>query len=142
MAMVDAVIREIVAAASNDIAAQIPAERPSYVYQTFQGPVASVANAGASVGRVSQTVSSATPLEIADAVAAIIRALPAQPAVAETVQAKAALQTAEPELRAGRVPFAWLMQALNLFGKAEDLAIRAPEVAQHIATLARMVGIG
>jgi len=142
VAIVDAVISEIVAAAHNDMAARAPAERPSYVYQTFQGPVASVANAGASVGQVSQTVSSATPIEIAEAVAAVLRILPADASSADAAAAKDDLVATEKELRTGRVPFASLMRALDMFGKAEDIALRAPEVANHLGTLARMVGLG
>jgi hypothetical protein len=142
VAIVDAVISEIVAAAGNDIAARAPTDRPSYIYQTFQGPVASVANAGASVAQVSQTVSAATPLEIAEAVATLIRALSAETSATEAGQAKDELVAAETSLRGGRVPFASLARALEMFRKAEDIATRAPEVANHIAALARMLGFG
>lgn len=142
VSMVDAVISEIIAAARNDIAAKAPTERPSYVFQTFQGPVASVAHGGASVGSVNQTVGSATPHEIAEAVAAILRALPA-PAASdkEATQAKAELTAAEAELREGKVPVGRLARVMNFFGKAEDIAIRAPEAAHHIANLCAMLGL-
>jgi hypothetical protein len=142
VAVVDAVIAEIVAAAGNDIAARAPIERPSYVFQTFQGPVASVANDGASVAQVSQTVNAATPMEIAEAVAALIRALPAKMPTTEAIKAKDELVVAEKELRIGRVPLTSLARALGLFREAEDIAIRAPEAANHIAALGRMLGFG
>ena len=77
MSIVDAGINEILAAAANDLAAQGPAERPSYVFQNnFRGPVASVAQGTASVTAVSQHVGTATPEELADAVKRLIHALP------------------------------------------------------------------
>jgi hypothetical protein len=142
VSMVDAVISEVVAAARNDVAAKAPADRPSYVFQTFQGPVASVAHGNASVGTINQTVGSATPHEIAEAVAAIIHALPTPSAMdTEATQATTELVAAEAELREGRVPVGRLTRLLNFLGKAEDVAIRAPEAAQHIATLGAMLGL-
>lgn len=142
LSIVEAVIKEVGAPAANDMAAQTAMERPTYVRQTFHGPVGSVASGAASVGPVSQTIVSATPLEIADAVAAILRALPSEAGSAEAIQAKEQLKAAETELQAGKVPFGALGRALNLLGKVEDIALRMPELAQHVATLARMVGFG
>jgi hypothetical protein len=144
VSMVEAVIAEIFAAAQNDMTAKTPADRPSYVFhQTFQGPVASIAQGSASVGTVNQTVASATSQEMAEAVAAILRALPAAPAgTPEAVHAKADLETAEGELRQGKVSFGRLIPALNFFSKAEDIAIRAPEVAHGIGKLLSMIGLG
>jgi hypothetical protein len=142
VAIVEAVIKEVAAAAANDMAAQTSMERPTYVHQTFHGPVGSVASGAASVGPVSQTIVSATPLEIANAVTAILQAMPSEASTAEALQAKEQLKAAETELRAGKVPFGALGRALNLLGKAEDIALRVPELAQYIGTLARMVGFG
>jgi hypothetical protein len=137
LAMVEAVLSELVAAAANDIAAKTPAEHPTYI---FQGPVGSFAQGNASVGNVHQTVGTATLQELADAVAAILRALPAD--VPEVANVKAELKEAETELRANRAPFARLTRAINLFSKAEDVAVRAPEAVHRVAELASMLGIG
>jgi hypothetical protein len=144
VSMVDAVISEIFAAAGNDVAAKTLAEKPSYViHQNFQGPVASVAHGNATVDTINQTAGSATPHEIAQAVAAILRAIPtAKGGTPELIQAKTDLETAEVDLREGRVPFGRLMQAVNLFGKIEDISVRAPEVAHSISKLLSLIGMG
>jgi hypothetical protein len=135
MSIVDAVIGEVVAAAESDVTARTSAERPAYVFQnTFLAPVASVAQGNASVVSVTQEVSSATLQEIADAVSAILRALP------EHHEAATELRAAENELQAGRVPFGRLTRILGWVGKAEDIALRAPEVVDRVQSLGVMLG--
>jgi hypothetical protein len=106
--MVDAVISEIIAAAANDLTASRPTERPSYVFQnTFHGPITSVAQGGASVGNVSQILKAATPQELADAVALIIKALPVgQPDVEKAAADLSAAEAVE-QIR-------WLCNLLGL----------------------------
>lgn len=143
MSMVDATIGEIVAAARNDIAAQGPLERPSYVFQnTFNGSVGAVAQGGSTIGSVAQHSASATPQELAEAVSRIIRSLPDDLKSSSSIAlAKAELGIAEKELEEGKAPLGRLMNALNIFSKAEDIAIRAPEVVQHVQSLATMLGL-
>jgi hypothetical protein len=102
-----------------------------------------VAHGNATVDTINQTAGSATPHEIAQAVAAILRAIPtAKGGTPELIQAKTDLETAEVDLREGRVPFGRLMQAVNLFGKIEDISVRAPEVAHSISKLLSLIGMG
>ena len=54
--------------------------------------------------------------------------------------ATADLAAAEVELRSGRVPFGNLSKALRVLNDAEDIALRAPEVASKFHTLRQMFG--
>lgn len=136
LSLVEAAIAEVIAAAENDLAARQPGERPSYVYQnTFNAPVAAIAQGNSSVQSVSQTVATATPEQLANAVAKIIEALP------DGLTAKGDLVTAEQELRKGSVPFGLLNRVMSVLGGAEDIATRAPGVIEHIQRLANMLGL-
>jgi hypothetical protein len=141
--MVEAVLNEIFSAAENDLAARTLTDKPSYVFhQTFHGPIASIAQGGTSVGTLNQTFESVTLPEMAEAVAAILRALPAGPASGPTAsQAKTELETAESELWQGRLSFGRITRALGFLSRAEDIALRAPEVVHAVVKLESMIGL-
>ena len=144
VSMVDAVINEIVAAATNDMAARDTADRPSYIYQnTFHGPIASVAQGTASVGSVRQSVGSPTPQEIADAITALVNSLSSiGQDSAEVAQAQIELEKSEKEFRSGRVaPMARIMRALDTVSKIENLATLAPNAMHRLQEIGSMLGL-
>jgi hypothetical protein len=143
LSMVVAVIDEIAAAAAHDMAVHDQAERPSYVYQnTFNAPVNAIAQGNASIGQATQTAGSLTAMELAESVAIIVRALPTPESSAPDIaRATLALQSSEAELREGKLPMRRLVNCLNLLGKAEDIAVKAPDALQHIQTLLSHLGL-
>jgi hypothetical protein len=113
-----------------------------FVTNNYHGPVASIAQGtNNTIQGVSQTNASATPQEIAEAVAALISAIRTTgKALGDAGEATSALAAAQPELKAGRVPFSKIAKAVELFGKSEDLAMKAPEVASRLHQLAQLFG--
>jgi hypothetical protein len=112
------------------------------VTHNYHGPVASVAHGSNTIKSIAQTNASATSQQIADALAALIKAVPAGPRLAsDTADAVSDLTSAEQELREGRVPFGKITRAVEWLGKAEDMALRAPEVASKLHQLAQMCGL-
>lgn len=112
------------------------------VTNNYHGPVASVAQGSNVIGSVSQTNASATPQDIAEAIARLVQALPTgQPLGPETNSAISDLANSEMELRAGRIPMGRISKAFGLLGKAEDLAIRAPEAAARLRELGQILGL-
>lgn len=116
------------------------AAQSMFVTNNYHGPVASVAHGTNTIHKVSQSNSSATPQEIAEAVGSLIKAIKAEGDKAGAA-ALAELEEAEPELQEGRVPFGKINKAFELFRKTEDLAMRAPEVASSLHKLGQMLGL-
>jgi len=124
--------------------ASTPAPRATRatITNNFHAPVNAVAQGNASIGSAQQTISASTPVEFAEAVAAIIRALPSIGDLSHNnAEAAQDLEVAEKELREGKMPIGRLVGSLNLLGKAEDIALRAPEAVQHIQTLLSNLGL-
>lgn len=112
------------------------------ITNNYHGPVASVAHGSNTIKNISQTNALVTPQEIADAVAALIKAVPAGTALAsDTADAVSDLAGAELDLRQGRIPFGKIAAAIKLLGRAEDMALRAPEAASKLHELAQMCGL-
>ncbi len=112
------------------------------ITNNFHGSVNAVAQGNASIGVANQTVSSLTPIELAETLATISRALPSlQNSPQETKNAAEELRGAEQELREGRLPVGRLMGSLKLLGKAEEIALHAPEALQRIHTLLTQLGL-
>jgi hypothetical protein len=112
------------------------------VTNNYHGPVASVAQGINTIKSIAQTNASATPQEIADAVAALIKAVPAAATlVSDTADAVSDLAGTEQELREGRVSFGKIAKAVEWLVKAEDVALRAPEAAAKLHQLAQMCGL-
>jgi len=113
-----------------------------FVTNNYHGPVASITQGTSNtIHGVSQTNASATPHEIAEAVAALISAVQTKgKPPSDTSEALSALTSTQPELKAGRVPFGKIAKALEVLGKSEDLAMKAPEVAGRLHQLAQMLG--
>jgi hypothetical protein len=111
------------------------------ITNNYHGPVGSVAHGNNRIGKVSQTNASATPQEIADAINSLLAAMAAAGVrTGGSDAATADLAAAEVELRSGRVPFGNLSKALRVLNDAEDIALRAPEVASKFHTLWQMFG--
>jgi hypothetical protein len=144
VAMVNAVIDEVAAAAENEMTATTSADRPSYVIQnTFNASVNAVAQGHAAITNATQTISSATPAELAETVATILRALSTmQGPSAETLNATSELRGAETELSKGKVPLGRLLSSLGVIRKIEEVAIHAPDALGHIQTLMSQLGLG
>ena len=113
-----------------------------FVTNNYHGPVASISQGTKNtIQGVSQTNASATPMEIAEALAALITAIRTTgQALGDAGEATSALAAAQPELKAGRVPFSKISQGLEALGKLEDLAMKAPEVASRLQHLAQLFG--
>jgi hypothetical protein len=115
------------------------AAQSMFVTNNYHGPVASVAHGTNTIHKISQSNTAATPQEIADAVGALIKALKTEGDKTST-DALATLEDAESELQNGRVPFGKITKAFEFFSKAEDFAMRAPEVASSLHKLGQMLG--
>lgn len=114
-----------------------------FVTNNYHGPVASVAHGSNTITGISQSNSSATPQQIAEAVGALIKAIQAQGKPSESAEeASDELAAAESELKAGGVPFGRISKALSLLQKGEDIALRAPQVLDHLQHLGKMLGLG
>lgn len=112
------------------------------VTNNYHAPVASIAQGSNTIGSVSQTNALATPQEIAEAVSALLQILSNVATLSpESTGAVSDLHKAEPELREGRVPFARITKAFEVLSKAQDIAMRAPEVIEGIHRLAQMLGM-
>jgi hypothetical protein len=112
------------------------------VTNNYHAPVALVSQGNSNtIQGVSQTNSSATPQEIADAVGSLLKAIAMGDEVdTDTDAVVADLAQAETDLRAGRVPFGKLSKALQVLDNAEDIALRAPGVVSKIHALWQMLG--
>jgi hypothetical protein len=113
-----------------------------FVTNNYHGPIASISQGtNNTIHGVSQMNASATPKEIAEAVAALISEIQATgKALGDAGEATSALVAAQPELKAGRVPFSKIAKGLEALGKFEDLAMKAPEVASRLQHLAQLFG--
>lgn len=121
---------------------QLQRSTRSMITNNFHGPVNAVAQGNATIGSVHQNVSAPTPAELADAVAKILSALPSVSSpLPDTTKATLDLVASEKELREGKMPFGRLLGSLNVLGKAEDVARRAPEAVHHIQTLLSSLGM-
>lgn len=84
------------------------------VQHHYHGPIASIAQGSSHVGSVAQTNSSATPQDIADAIAHLLQSMPVGVATASNVvEAASELAASEKELRDGRVPFGRITKAVE-----------------------------
>lgn len=112
------------------------------VQHHYHGPIASIAQGSSHVGNVSQVNSSATPQELADAVARLMNAISASATVDhKSADAIPELAASEKELRSGRVPLGRVKKAMEAIGTVEDVAIRVPEVASRLHDLGQMLGL-
>ncbi len=112
------------------------------VTNIHHGPVASVAHGSNVIHGVSETNSSATPQQIADAIASLLEAIQTVgPMDGMVTNAATDLSQAERELREGRVPFGRIAKAFDLLNKPGDLAIRAPGVVSRLHQLGQMIGL-
>lgn len=134
---VGAVVIEIGAAARAGLAARSDAERPLYIAHIHAPIGAFVQGGGSAHGAVQQT-QSPTPQELAEAVGSLVAALRA---AGEEGPATRDLAKAEAELRAGRLPFASLARAIEVAGKIQDLATKAPGAIEASANVIRMLGL-
>lgn len=143
LGLMDGIIDEIVMAARTDLRAIDDRDRPNYsINNQFSGPIASVAQGNSSVANVSQVISSTTPSDIADAISKVVAALGGNQTLRpETQEAVSALAETQTELLGGRIQVGKLARAMDVLSKAEDVALRAPEVAGRLHDLLQMIGL-
>jgi hypothetical protein len=123
-----------------------PAERKAAeavtINNVFHAPVGAVAQSGSSVCAVRQANTGTTPTEVAHAVAELLSALRgAEQTLAKADEASAELAHAEAKLRSGREPGATIQRAFSLLGQAQDVAVKAPQVATAMQKLGAMLGL-
>jgi Asp-tRNA(Asn)/Glu-tRNA(Gln) amidotransferase C subunit len=105
----------------------------SFNHQQLPWSSSSVAQGTNTIGTISQASCSATPQELAKAVALLLDALPVSDKLsAETTDAVSDLAKAGSELREGRVSFRRVSKALDALSKTEDTAMRVPEVISDL----------
>lgn len=108
----------------------------------YYGAIASVTHGVSSIGAVSQTNSSASPQDIAEAIERLLKALPPKEATLPGVSAATAeLAASEIELRSNRISIGRITKAFNVLYKAEDIALRVPEVVMRLHDLGQMLGL-
>ncbi len=111
----------------------------------YYGAIASVTHGVSSINAVSQTNSSATPQDIADAIAHLLQAIPTGSAASPSAsEATSELAASETVFRSGRIPFGSfkrITSALETLSKAEDIALRAPEIVTRLHGLGQLLGL-
>jgi hypothetical protein len=110
------------------------------IHNHFHAPIAGLNQGSGSITGTTQNNSSATPQEMAAALASLITMLQTNKAAGAPSAATTELVAAHKDLSAGRVPLARVRQILGGLKDAQDLAMRAPEVAQKIHALWQMFG--
>jgi hypothetical protein len=137
-----AIIPEIVAARPPDSQQKTSTSHTASISNQFFGPVGNVAQGGGTINQFTQPSQGSTPIEIAEAIALVLREISLSQATGHDIaEATEKLSTCEPDLRQGRVPFAQLSNAVDVATKMENLTLRAPEVAHAIQNLAHLLGI-
>jgi fructose-specific phosphotransferase system component IIB len=118
--------------------AEVQRAQAMSIQNHFHAPVAGFHQGTGTITGTTQNNSSATPEEMADALASLISALQSSPVALPAATTE--LAAVQKEVAAGRIPLARVRGILAGMKDAQDLAMRAPDLAQKIQALWQMFG--